>query len=112
MKNKNLTLLGNKGEDVSKRGGATSFVKLVAMHDAKLNRVRVACIGIQGTGNTNIDAAVGIDYCLIFFDYDDARVKLSNHTTDAGGGGTWRDLMLKLGKVIRVKKHVKHVSLK
>jgi len=103
MKNINLTLLGDKGEDENKRGGAASFVILVAMYNAKLSRVRVTCIGIQGAGNTSVDLAVGIDHCLKVFDYGDARVKLSNHTTDAGGGGTRLDLMLKLGEVNRVK---------
>jgi len=103
MKNTNLTLPGNKGEGEKKRGGATSFVKLIAMHDAKLNHVRVTCIWIQGAENTSVDAAVGIDHCLKVFDYGGARVKLSNHTTDAGGGGTRRNLMLKLGEVNRVK---------
>jgi len=97
------SLLGDKGEGESKRGGVVSFVKLVVMHDAKLNRVRVNCIGIQGAGNTSVDADVGIYHCLIFFDYGDARMKLSNHTTDAGGGGTRRDLMLKLGEINRAK---------
>jgi len=73
------------------------------MHDAKLNRIRVTCIGIQGAGNTSVDVAVGIDHCLKVFDYGDARVKLSNHTIDAGGGGARRDLMLKLGEANRVK---------
>jgi len=73
------------------------------MHDAKLNRVRVTCIGIQGAGNNSVDAVVGIYHCLKVFDYGDARMKLSNHTIDAGGGGTRRDLMLKLGEVNRVK---------
>jgi len=103
MKNKNLILLVDKGEGESKRGGAASFIKLVAMHDAKLNRVRVTFIGIQGAGNTSVDAVVVIDHCLKVYDYGDARVKLSNYTTDACGGGTRRDLMLKLGEFYRVK---------
>lgn len=90
MKNTNITLLGNKGEGESKRCGAASFVRLVVMHDAKQN-------------HASVDAAVGIDHFLNFYDYGDAMVILSKHTNNVGIGGTWRDLALKLSKVNRAK---------
>ena len=49
-----------------------------------------------------MDAADAVDHALQIYDFDDQRVLLSNHGTDAGGGGTRRDLFLKLCDVNRV----------
>lgn len=99
MQSKNLTLLGDKFERTNKRGGTATFVKLAVMHDEKEDRVRVIFIDIFGAENLSVDAAGDIDHCLEVYDYDDAKVRVSNHTTDAGGGGTRRDLFLKLCEV-------------
>ena len=96
-----LSLLADKGEGENKRNGA-SFVKLLARYDETRRRVKVTSIGIQSAGNTSIDAAEGIDHALKVYDYPDDSILLSNHGTDAGGGGTREDLLRKLHSVNRV----------
>ena len=108
MKGSCITLLADKGEGSKKRGGA-AFVKLVARWDAVKKRIRVLCLGIQGAGNSSMDAADAIDHALKFYDFDDKRVLLSNHGTDAGGGGTRRDLFLKLSNVNRVMNLLEYI---
>ena len=97
-----LSLLADKGEGENKRNGA-SFVKLIARYDETRSRVKVTYVGVQSAGNTSIDAAEGIDHALQVYDCSDDRILLSNHGTDAGGGGTREDLLRKLHSVNRVK---------
>ena len=103
MKGLPLTLLADKGDGDSKRGTA-SLIKLVARMDELRNRVKVTCIGIQGAGDSSIDAATAIDHALKVYDYPDSRMLFSGHGTDAGGGGTREDLLQKLIAVNRVRK--------
>ena len=65
-------------------------------------RVRVLCIGIQGEGNSCLDFAEAIDHALQLYDFTENQVLLSYHGIDAGGGGTRRDLFLKLYGVNQV----------
>ena len=102
MKGLPLTLLADKGDGQSKRGTAY-FIKLAARMDESRNRVKVTCIGIQGAGDSSIDAATAIDHALKVFDCPDSRVLFSGHGTDAGGGGTRADLLQKLIAVNRVR---------
>ena len=108
MKGNSIILLADKGEDSKKRGGA-AFVKLVARWDSIKKRVRVLCLGIQGAGNSSMDAAEAVDHALLIYDFDDQRVLLANHGTDAGGGGTRRDLLLKLCEVKRVMNVLEYI---
>ena len=52
----------------------------------------MTCIGIQSAGNLSVDAAQGVDHALIPYDTENNRLKLSVQGTDAGGGGTRKDL--------------------
>jgi len=101
MKGNSITLLADKGKGSKKRDGA-AFVKLVARWDAVKKRIRVLCLGIQGAGNSSMDAAEAVDHASQIYDFDDQRVLLSYHGIDAGGGGTQRDLFLKLRIINRV----------
>ena len=102
-------MLADKGEGENKRNGA-SFVKLLARYDETRSRVKVTSVGIQSAGNTSVKAAEGIDHALQVYDYaDDSRVLLSNHGTDAGGGGTREDLLRKLQSVNRVKNILEYI---
>ena len=82
-----LVLLVDKGKGSKKRGSA-AFVKLVTWWDKVKTRVRVLCLGIQGSGNSDIDAADSIDHALKLYDFNENRVLLSNHGIDADGW--WR----------------------
>ena len=108
MKGLPLTLLADKGDGQSKRGTA-SFIKLAARMDESRNRVKVTCIGIQGAGDSSIDAATAIDHALKVYDYPDSRVLFSGHGTDAGGGGTREDLLQKLIAVNRVRNSIAYI---
>ena len=55
MKGNSISLVSDKGEGSKKRGGAV-FVELVAMWDTIKERIRVLCLGIQGAGNSSMDA--------------------------------------------------------
>ena len=108
MKGLPLTLLADKGDGESKRGTA-SLIKLVARMDELRNRVKVTCIGIQGAGDSSIDAATAIDHALKVYDYPDSRMLFSGHGTDAGGGGTREDLLQKLIAVNRVRNLILYI---
>ena len=56
-----------------------------------------------------MDAADAVDHSLRIYDFDDERVLLLNHGTDAGGGGTRRDLFLKLSNVNRVMNLLEYI---
>ena len=101
FKQKYLTLMCDKGEGKSKRSGA-SFVKLIAKYDKKQERIVVYNIGIESAENDSIGAAKAIDHALKTFDLPEEKITIANHGTDAGGGGTRKDLLVKLVGVGRV----------
>ena len=90
-----------------KRDGA-SFVKLVPRFDVKKQKVKATCIGIQSAGNFSVDAAQGVDHALIPYDTEN-RIQLSVQGTDAGGGGTRKDLADKLEANGRVANYNEYV---
>ena len=108
MKGIPLGLMCDKGEGDKKRNGA-SFVKLVPRFDVKKNKVKVTCIGIHSAGNFSVDAAEGVDHALKPYDHDREPLKISVQGTDAGGGGTRKDLADKLDSRGRIKDYGEYV---
>ena len=101
LRNKTLTLMCDKGDGGNKRCGA-SFVKLLARYDDAREKVTVVNVGIEGADNTSIGAAKAVDFTMKIYDTPAEKLLISNHGTDAGGGGTRIDLLEKLIEVGRV----------
>ena len=108
MKGVPLGLMCDKGEGEKKRNGA-SFVKLVPRFDKTTNKIKVTCIGIQSAGNFSVDAAEGVDHALKPYDHDNQLLQFEVQGTDAGGGGTRKDLADKLESRGRVKEYVEYI---
>ena len=69
----------------------------------------MTCVGIQGAGNCSVDAAEGINYALMVYDDDGHRIFISNHGTDAGGGGTRKDPLDKLAALGGVRNYREYI---
>ena len=108
MRGKNLSLMCDKGDGDRKRDGA-SFVKLLARYCTLQARVLVRSFGIESAGNSSIDAAEAIDHALKQYDCLGCRILLANHGTDAGGGGTRKDLADKLQDLDRVLNYIEYI---
>ena len=75
----------------------------------RTDKIKVTCIGIQSAGNFSVDAAEGVDHALKPYDHHEESLKFSVQGTDAGGGGTRKDLADKVESRGRVKEYAEYI---
>ena len=75
-------------------------MKLIVFWDSEKQKVRVFCLDIDGSEGTSEGAAKAIFHSVITKLGEDT--KISGQTTDSGGGGVGKSLMIELRKLFLI----------